>query len=192
MTPRKVHYWLHTGLLGDPPRPEARGRATLLTFEQLLRVQVLQRLRDDLGFSLQRVREGLAWLLDQLTDTRWGELRFFRTGRGDIGVRDRAGQAFAIGGQGVLSGTLPGELTEFVREVREQWEAGVVRVAEHPHVVSDARVMGGSPIIRGTRIETAFVAHVARQAGFDDLELMFDHVPTNGLREALHFEGVAS
>ena len=48
MTPRKVHYWLHTGLLGDPVRSEVRGQPTLLTFDQLIKVAVLQRLRDDL------------------------------------------------------------------------------------------------------------------------------------------------
>jgi uncharacterized protein (DUF433 family) len=192
MTPRKVHHWLHTGLLGEPVRREARGHPTLLSFEQLLKVSVLQRLRDDLDFSLQRVRVGLAWLLDQLVDEDWGDLHFFRTGGGEIGVRDDKGRVFAVGGQGVIPQTIPEALTEFVQTVRYQWEAGVVQVHGLSLIVSDVEVMGGAPVIRGTRIETSFVAHLARETGLKGLATMFERIPRAGLEQALVFEGIAA
>lgn len=192
MTPRKVHHWLHTSLLGEPVRREAQGRATLLSFEQLLKVAVLQRLRDDLGFSLQRVRTALAWLLEQLTDEEWSELHFYRTGAGDVGVRDHRDNSFAIGGQGVMEDALPMALTQYVADVRQQWETGVVPIRGFKSLVSNVDVMGGAPVVIGTRVETAFVAHVRRGADFDDVAAMFRHVPTAALREALEFEGVAA
>jgi uncharacterized protein (DUF433 family) len=192
MTRRKVHHWLHTGLLGEPVRREARGHPTLLSFEQLLKVAVLQRLRDDLGFSLQRVRNALAWLLEQLTDEEWSELHFYRTGAGDIGVRDQRGNTFAIGGQGVMEDALPDALTKYVADVRQQWETGVVPIRGFKSIVSNVAVMAGAPVLIGTRVETAFVAHVARDAKFDDVASMFRHVPRTALREALAFEGIAA
>lgn len=188
MTPRKVHYWLHTELLGEPVRSEVRGQPTLLTFDQLIKVAVLQRLRDDLRFSLQRVRSALTWLLMVLVEDEWQGLEFYRTGAGEVGVRDGKGQAFAVGGQGVL----PGPLTDFLLSVREQWESGVVRIRDFDLIVSDVDVMGGAPVIRGTRIETAFVAHVARDTDLDGLALLFEHVPRNALAQALDFEGIAA
>jgi uncharacterized protein (DUF433 family) len=192
MTPRKVHHWLHTGLLGEPVRREIRGQPTLLAFEQLLKIAVLQRLRDDLDFSLQRVRAGLTWLLEELVDEDWGDLHFYRTGTGDIGVRDRAGRTFAIGGQLVIAETIPEALTDFVRSIRRQWESGIVPIRGFDLLVSDVEVMGGAPVIVGTRIETTFVAHVARDTDLDDIAMMFDHVSRDALEQALTFEGIAA
>jgi uncharacterized protein (DUF433 family) len=192
LTPRRIHYWLHTGLLGDPVRSEARGRPTLLSFDQVLKLMVLQRLRDELGFSLQRARTAVAWVLEQLVEERWGELHFFRTGRGEIGVRDRSGRALAIGGQRVIEETLTDALTAFLHEARKRWEAGEIPIDGFPELVADASVMGGAPVIRGTRIETAFVAHVGRAVGPGEIVRLFPHVRPEGLREALRFEGVVA
>ena len=49
MTPRKVHYWLDTGLLSEPVRWGGRGFPTLLNFRQLLQIRTVQRLRDELA-----------------------------------------------------------------------------------------------------------------------------------------------
>jgi uncharacterized protein (DUF433 family) len=192
MTPRKVHYWLHTGLLGELVRREVRGQSTLLSFEQLLKVAVLQRLRNDLDFSLQHVRAGLAWLLEELVDEDWGDLHFYRTGRGEIGVRDRAGRTYAVGGQFVIAETIPEALTDFVLSIRRQWETGVVPIRGFDLIVSDVDVMGGAPVIAGTRIETTFVAHVAHETGLDGLTTLFEHVPRKALAQALTFEGIAA
>lgn len=189
MTPRKVHYWLDTGLLGRPIRRGRAGMATLLSFEQLVKVRTLQRLRDDLGFSLQHVRKALAWLLASLFNDGWQELHFFRNGQGKIAVAN--GQdTFALGsGQGVLEEVLP-ELRGFLAEVRAQWEEGKIQILDYPRLVSDANVMGGSPVIAGTRIETAFVAHLASAVDLGQLQRLFPHVDKNALTEAARFEGV--
>jgi uncharacterized protein (DUF433 family)/DNA-binding transcriptional MerR regulator len=189
MTSRKVHYWLHTGLLGDPVRREQQGRPTLLSFDQLIKVRVVQRLRDELGFSLPRVRDAVEWVLIALVEPNWGYIEFFRTGTGQIGVRDSRGIEMAIGGQLVISDAVP-RLNAFIRSAREEWETGVVSIQDFPRVVSDASVMGGAPVVRGTRVETAFLAHLAGAMSYRELREAFDQVPTTSLREALAFEGV--
>jgi len=99
MTPRKVHYWLDTNLLGDPIRWGRPGVPTILSFEQVLKIRTLQHLRDTLRFTLQEVRKGLAWLLEALVHDQWHSLSFFRVGTGNIGVTDGE-QSFAVNGRG--------------------------------------------------------------------------------------------
>jgi len=189
MTPRKVHHWLHTGLLGDPVRPERRGRPTLLSFEQLVKIRTVQGLRDELGFSLGQVRDAVRWLLEALVEPDWSRVEFFRTGAGQVGVRDDRGVEMAIGGQLVLADTLP-RLNALIRTARQEWESGIVRIQDFPHLVSDTSVMGGAPVVGGTRIETGFLAHLAKAMSFAELHETFDLVPEGSLREALAFEGV--
>lgn len=119
-----------------------------------------------------------------------GGLHFFRTGRGEIGVRDRSGRALAIGGQRVIEETLTDALTAFLHEARKRWEAGEIPIDGFPELVANASVMGGAPVIGGTRIETAFVAHVGRAVGSGEIVRLFPHVRPEGLRGAPRFEGV--
>lgn len=128
-------------------------------------------------------------MLEELVEPEWGDLIFFRTGEGEIGVMDRRGQEFAIGGQGVLVDSLP-ELNAFIRESRESWEARMVSIHGFPALVSDAAVMGGSPVVAGTRIETAFIAYLGAEMGMDDLFAAFPHVARGAIREAIRFEGL--
>jgi uncharacterized protein (DUF433 family) len=41
----------------------------------------------------------------------------------------------------------------------------VMRVAEYPRIVRDSRILGGAPIIRGTRVPIRAVAFVWRASG---------------------------
>lgn len=191
MTRRKVHHWLHTGLLGEPLRSERRGFPTLLTFEQLIKLRALQRLRDELGFSLQRVRRALSWLLDELVAQDWGELHFNRTGGGDIAVTDKWGNTYAVHTRQQVLPSVLQELGAFLAETRQAWETGVVNIVGFERIVSDAAVMGGAPVIAGTRIETAFVAHMHNAMELDELKRSFPHVKAVALREALEFEGIS-
>jgi uncharacterized protein (DUF433 family) len=189
VTPRKVHYWLHTGLLGEPFRMEFRGRPTLLSFEQLIKIKTLQRLRGKLQFSLQQVRRGLDWILEQVVADDWAHLHFVRTGAGELAVVDEKGETFALHSRQRVLPNVIAELDAVLVEARESWDTGIVRVQDLKRIVSDAAVMGGAPVIAGTRIETAFIAHVAPESMGELVEL-FPHVDQDGLREALKFEGI--
>jgi uncharacterized protein (DUF433 family) len=192
MTRRKVLYWLDWGLLGEPLRRGSRGISTLLTFEQVLKVRTLQRLRDDLSFSLQEVRRDLERLLEFLTsvDADWQELSFIRSGAGDIAAVLPHGDVLALPtGQIVMDQVLE-DLTDFLAKVREQWSSRQLEITDFDLLVSDAAVLGGSPTIKGTRIETAFVANLAQELTPGEIRGLFPHVDENAIDQAAAFEGV--
>ena len=189
MTARKVHYWLDTGLLGQPLRKGRRGVPTLLSFEQVLKVRTLQQLRDELEFSLQKVRRGVEQLLVEITADNWHELKFFRTGAGEIGYVSRDGVPLALSAQGVFAGAIP-KLEAFIAQVREEWTRRRIAIAGFEHLVSDAGVLAGSPIIQGTRIETAFVANLAVELTAREIHELFPYVEQDAITEAAEFEGV--
>src|SRR3954452_22571838 len=84
MTPRKVHYWLSTGLIsGGPFERGGRGRPTLLAFRQLLEIRTVQHLRDELKVPLPTVRFAFAWILEHIFD-RGEEVRFTRGRAGHL------------------------------------------------------------------------------------------------------------
>jgi len=190
MTSRKVHYWLDTDLLGNPLRKGARGVPTLLSFEQVLKVRTLQHLRDELRFSLQKVRGSLAWVLQELTREEWHQLEFFRGVGGSVGIVTNTGETVTLpGAQTVLTGTL-NELSSFMEAVREQWTTRKLSIEGLPSLVSDAAVLAGAPVIDGTRVETAFVANLALELNRSEIHALFPNVPEGAIEQAAEFEGV--
>ncbi len=192
MTPRKVHYWLKKRILGDPIRPTRTGKATLLTFEQLLKARTVQHLRDDLHFSLQRVTASIeelsGWVFQRLFAQQWYELHFYRSPRGAIAVTDGS-QDLEVGtGQLLMPDLLP-ELDAFLNKTRRDWERRAVDIDGYPRLVSNARVLGGSPVIVGTRMETAFVSHLASELAPKEILRLYPYVDEEGLHQALRFEG---
>jgi uncharacterized protein (DUF433 family) len=189
MTPRKVHYWLDTGLLGEPLRRGSRGTPTLLRFEQVLKVRTLQHLRDELRFSLQAVRQSLEVLLRDLVADNWYELRFFIAPWGHVGVVTSQGPIDLPGAQALLD--VPPALTNFVREMRTQWERRTLRIQGFDHLVSNAQVLAGSPTIAGTRIETAFIANLTEELSLAEIGDLFPYAPDGAIFQAAKFEGVS-
>lgn len=194
MTARKVHYWLKKGILGPPLRPTKTGRPTLLTFEQLLKAKTIQGLRDDLHFSLQRVtltiEELSDWVFDRLFAQRWYELHFYRSPAGDVAVTDGTHNLEVGTGQLLMPDVLP-ELDAFLRKARDDWERRAVDIEPYPRLISNARVLGGAPTIKGTRVETAFVAHMAQELKPREILRLYPYIDSEGLSQALEFERVA-
>jgi uncharacterized protein (DUF433 family) len=194
MTARKVHYWLKKGILGQPLRPTRTGRPTLLTFEQLLKVKTVQHLRDDLHFSLQRVtltvEELSSWVFDRLFAQHWYELHFYRSPAGDVAVTDGVHNLEVGTGQMLMPNLLP-ELDAFLRRTRDDWERRAVDIEPYSRLISNARVLGGAPTIKGTRVETAFVAHMAQELESSEILRLYPYIDPEGLTEALKFERVA-
>lgn len=168
MNVHKVRYWLHKGLLGEPIRRGSRGRPYLLSFEQLLKVRVIQDFRETLKLPLQRVTPAIARLSDvPFTGKDWHELHFFRTDGGRIGVSD-SGQTYEVEtDQLVIPEAVLPKLADIAREARRDWARGVMNIRNYSHLVSNPRIVAGSPTIKGTRVETSFVAHMVESLGLD-------------------------
>ena len=194
MTPRKVHYWLKKGIIGEPVRAGAPGRPTLLSFDQLLMVRTVQHLRDNLNFSLQRITPAIqklsSFVFQRLFDEEWYQLRFIQTPEGHIGVIDSRNRSVEVDtGQFVLPQVFP-ELEAFLARTRQDWERREVSIEKFPYLVSNAGVIGGSPTIKDTRIETAFVAYLAEDLTLIELQTLYPYVEKEALLEAMRFEGV--
>jgi uncharacterized protein (DUF433 family) len=196
MTPRKIHYWLKNGLLGEPIRRGSRGTAVLLSFEQLLRVKTLQRIRDELRFSLPKARHALAWIVENLVadEDHWQELHFFRSGR-RIGVGYPDGSGFVE--IGTAQSVLPVErdlaeaLTRMLVEARDAWTEKAIKVEGYDDLQSNALVLAGAPVIKGTRIETEFIANLAQELSVAEIQRdLFPDVPVHAIRQAADFEGL--
>jgi len=192
MTPRKVHYWLDTGLLSEPVRWGGRGHPTLLNFRQLLQIRTVQLLRDKLDFSLPRVRRAFEWILDHLFDAARAGIRFERVGDELVAATSSGDRMTVPGGQGVLD--LDG-LTDELSQTRGAWEARVFEIPGKPQIVSNARIHGGSPTVRGTRIETAVLASFAEDGEYrdevlDELAGLYPRLSRVAIVQALEFEGL--
>lgn len=191
MTPRKVHYWLKKGILGPPIRQTRTGRPTLLTFEQLLKVRTVQHLRDDLHFSLQKVTltvEDLSdWVFRRLFAKQWYELHFYRSPTGAVAVTDGK-HDLEVGTGQLLIPDLLLELDAFLAMTQHDWERRAVDIEGYPRLVSNARVLGGAPVIKGTRVETAFVSHIAQELEPTEILRLYPYIDEDGLHQALEFE----
>ena len=195
VTEDKVRYWLNKDLLGQPIRWGSRGRPHLLYFQQLLKVRTIQRLRDD-GFSLQRitpaVRKLSSYLWERLFAEQWHELTFFHVEKGYIGVMDSERRAIVVEtGQWIMPETL-GELENYLRQTHEDWIRREVDIKGFPHLVSNARILGGSPTVKGTRMETSFIAYMAESLGEVDVLKLYPDLDRKALEEAVEFEDVQS
>jgi uncharacterized protein (DUF433 family) len=194
MTARKVHYWLDTGLLSPPVIRGRQGIPTILDFQQLLEIRTVQFLRDELDFSLRKIRRAFGFILENLFADSWVGLKFFRLGD-ELGVMTNEGESMIVpGGQGILPFILP-TLNQHVNETRRSWDARIFDIPNCKTLVTNARVQAGSPIVRGTRLETAFIgSFVGDEVTISDtvkeLTRMYPQLPRRAVKEALRFEGV--
>ena len=196
MTPRKVHYWLNTGILSEAVRPGSKGYPTLLSYRQLLEIRTVQHLRDELEFSLPHIREALRWILDHLFAAEWTELKFAKGINGSLVVRSANSEIVVPGGQGVIEGTL-GQLTEQLTQTRNAWERQTFEIPGHRFVVLNANILAGAPTIRGTRIDTAVLARFVESASYDNAAIAeitraYPTLLRDAVEEALIFEGIHS
>ena len=197
MTRAKVHYWLNTGLLSEPPVVHAgRGVPTLLTFRQLLEIRTVQYLRDELRVSLPRVRAAFEWVLASLFAEGPTEVRF-ELGPGPelIATRGDGDSVVVPSGQRVLPTTTMDMINETMHETAVAWRRQAFTIPRHPRLVTDAHISAGSPTIAGTRIDTAVVAAFVGDVGEYTADTIariretYPRLPEEAIEEALQFEG---
>jgi uncharacterized protein (DUF433 family) len=155
----------------------------------------VQRLRDDLRFSLRECREAIGFILHSLFAEEWTSARFTRGVRDEVVVQIAPHIVSVPTKQGVMP-VLP-ELERDLQYTRRAWEDQAYVVPSHPAVVSNARVLAGAPTIRGTRIETALIATIAPGGTYDksvitDIQRTFPRLETEQIIDALAFEGICA
>jgi uncharacterized protein (DUF433 family) len=127
-----------------------------------------------------------------LSGKEWHALDFVWTPEGEIGVYDGGDYVYEVRtGQLMIPRALLPELQEIAREARKDWVRGEVGIANHPRLVSNARIVAGSPTIRGTRIETSFIAYVVGQFGVEETLKMYPYLDREAVEEPADFEGIS-
>ena len=195
MNEDKLRYWLNEGLLGKPIRRGSRGRPHLLSFRQLLQARTIQHLRDALGIPLQKVRPVIGEISELVfprifDETGESKLQFFRTPEGNIGVFDGVQTYEMSTHQLMISEAVVPELNKVLHETKRDWERGEVPIKRFPRLVSNPGIVAGSPTIRGTRIETSFVAYLVQSLGTERVLELYPHLDREAVLEAARFEDV--
>jgi uncharacterized protein (DUF433 family) len=194
MTRAKVHYWLDTGLLSEPPvAHRGKGVPTLLSFRQLLELRTVQYMRDELRISLPRVRQAFEWVLANVFTDSPSDVSFERGQGGTVIVRHGPEAIEIPTGQEAFVVDVHG-LTREAGTVRAAWLQHSYDIPRWMHLVANARVLAGTPTIRGTRIDTAVVAAMVNGEGWDDADVAdivraYPQLTAEAVREALEFEG---
>lgn len=194
MNQSKLRYWLNEGLLGEPIRRGYRGRSHLLSFRQLLQARTIQHLRNTLEFPLQRVRPVIGEISELVfprlfNEAGEGEIQFIKTPRGEIGVHDGSQTYELATGQQLLSEAVVEDLNEILYEAKRDWKSEEVPIKRFPHLVSSPRVRAGSPIVKGTRIETAAIAYLSQNLGTERVLELYPQLEREEVLEAAQFEG---
>ena len=66
---------------------------------------------------------------------------------------------------------------------------GEVAIKDFPRLVSNPRIVAGSPTIRETRIETSVVAYFAQALGVEKVLELYPHLDEDAVLQAMRFEG---
>lgn len=194
MTRTKVHYWLNTGLLSEPPvAHRGTGVPTLLSFRQLLELRSVQYMRDELKVSLPRVREAFEWVLDTVFADSPSDLVFER-GQGGTVIARRGEDAREIPtGQAAMVDVAG--LTREASEVQRAWLGRALDIPRRPHLVADPNVLGGTTTIRGSRLDTATIAAFIEGTEYGEADLArivsaYPFLEPSAVRDALEYEGL--
>jgi uncharacterized protein (DUF433 family) len=81
------------------------------------------------------------------------------------------------------------ELENIVREARKDWVRGEVGIQDYPRLVSNPRIVAGSPTIKGTRVETSFIAYLAEGLGVERVLELYPNLDREAVVQAAKFEG---
>lgn len=197
MTRHKVHYWLNTGLLSDPPvAHRGAGVPTLLSFRQLLELRTVQYLRDDLGIALFRVREAFEWILESVFADSPTDVYFQRGQFGSVIVTSQVTRESieVHTQQGVLEADVSAA-NAVLSATGKGWRNRMIDIPNRPELIVNARVMAGAPTVRGTRIETSTIAACVdsespQENAYERVKQVYPQLTTEQIHEALLFEGL--
>ncbi len=149
LSSRKLHHWLKTGLV--PATRERPAEPVLLTFDDLISLEVVRRLRAE-GLSLQRIRKAEADLRSLLPGVSrpFARRLFFTDGRDIWAEVGETNQELVGYRQGHL--VIRDAIGTFAKEIRYDAEDRAVAWDVSDHVEINPRVRFGDPVVRGTRI----------------------------------------
>jgi uncharacterized protein (DUF433 family) len=66
---------------------------------------------------------------------------------------------------------------------------GEVAINDYPRLVSNPRIVAGSPTVRGTRVQTSFIAYLVQSLGVERVLELYPYMDREAILQAANFEG---
>lgn len=181
---RQLQYWHGTELLPAHERPGGRGYARLYAWVDYMKLREAAKLLDQ-GIPTTVIRQAVPFLEQLAPDWYLLPLR----GHGQRQVSIQLADRFQVLARKGFQALLPWEqvLANTLSQIQEEGPLGALRPFGDA-VDMDPAVLAGAPVVRDTRLETAFIAGL-RDRGYDveDIAEVYRLSPERVSR-ALEFE----
>ena len=148
---RQLGYWHLTELIEAHTVPGSRGTPRLYSWIDYMKIRAARKLRRQ-GLSTRRVRATIAYLDDHVPD--WYRYPVHRFGARVLMERNWA--LVTVDGQRQLA--LP-FVADVLNELIQEGPLGEMRTFSD-QIDMDPDIVSGNPVVRGTRLETAFIAEL--------------------------------
>jgi uncharacterized protein (DUF433 family)/DNA-binding transcriptional MerR regulator len=182
---RQLWLWHNRGLIRTDVLPGGPGRPRLYSWVDYLKVRAARHLRDE-GVSAQRTREAIAYLDEHVPAWYLLPLHGF-AGEPVVGRRGITAKATPVAQLLFDWSTLEGVL----RTLQAEGPLGELREFSEC-VAMDPSIVGGNPVIRGTRLETQFIAALVER-GLPVTEIAETyHLSPKQVEQALEFQRAAA
>lgn len=186
---RQLHYWDKKNFFSpsfvDPNtrRPHSR----LYSFRDIVGLRAIAKLRQQ-GVSLQELRKVRAFFESETPEEEWANRQFFSVGDRVFFTHRDAVVASKPLGQRVEPSIM--DLGQIVADVQALIQRLQIRSGEEfGRVTSDRFIMGGTPVIAGTRIPTATISWFRRNGySFDQILEEFPRLTREDIAAALTAE----
>ncbi|HEY8491485.1 MAG TPA: DUF433 domain-containing protein [Dehalococcoidia bacterium] len=178
VTLRQLQYWHQTGLITAHTVPGARGYPRLYSWVDYMKVRAARKLLRE-GLHTRQIRAHIEYLEESVPDWHMMPLHGY-AGKVLIELEHR-----------VMTANHPPQLAfpylfELLWELREEGPLGAMQRYSHSIDMHPA-VASGNPVIKGTRIETSFLASlVARQVPAEEIAAAYG-IPQDTVESALAF-----
>ncbi len=187
LSQEKLRRWdndgFYTPAYANPNRRSPHSR--IYSFADLVALRTIARI-NELGVpitSLKKVDE----FLKQLPDTSWANTRFYVAGEDVFFRHDDAMIALRPLGQRAIHDIISVDLQPIADDTRERVERLDERSpAQIGHIARDRYIMGGQPVISGTRVPTATIVDFV-QRGYTDEQIIqnFPRLVPEDIRAAI-------
>lgn len=190
LTYRQLDYWDTIGLIHPSgSRAAGSGSRREYTFTDLVKLRTVAYLRSG-GISLQKIRKALQYIARILPQFRepLAELRFVALRDGTFAhVEGRRRYTQLVSKPGQMIFAVPfAEIAQETEHELAKLESKQALASEH--IMVNQKVMGGAPVIRGTRIPVATVVKYAR-GGMEPTRIAkeFPELTVKAVRAALTY-----
>jgi uncharacterized protein (DUF433 family)/DNA-binding transcriptional MerR regulator len=182
---RQLWLWHNSGLIRAHVLPGGPGRPRLYSWVDYLKVRAARHLRDE-GVSAQRTREAIAYL-DQHVPA-WYLLPLHGFAGEPVVERRGFTEPAALGAQHLMDWSI---LEGVLRALQAEGPLGELREFSE-YVAMDPSVIGGNPVIKGTRLETQFIGALVER-GLPVVEVAETyHLSPEQVERAVEFQRAAA